>query len=56
MVYNILGQELARLVDGYAPAGSYKIQWSPDNLSSGIYFCRIIAGSFIETKMIVLLK
>jgi len=55
-IYNILGEEIARLVNGYVAAGSHRINWSAENISSGVYFCRIISGNFLETKKIVLLR
>lgn len=57
-VYDLLGKEVATLVDGYQDAGEYKTQFSILNsqLSSGIYFYKIKAGDFIETKKMVFLK
>ncbi len=57
-VYDLFGREVATLVDGYQDAGEYKTQFSILNsqLSSGIYFYKIKAGNFIETKKMVFLK
>jgi len=65
-VYNILGQEVATLVNGVKQAGSYDITFSAkggstsggdvNNLSSGIYFYRLTAGQKIMTKKMILLK
>ncbi len=55
-IYNILGEEVIRLVNGFKNAGSHKISWSANNIPSGVYFCRIISGNFLETKKIVLLR
>ncbi len=55
-IYNILGEEIVRLVDGYVPAGNHKVNWSAGNISSGVYFCRIISSNFLETKKIVLMR
>ncbi|MEP0860283.1 MAG: T9SS type A sorting domain-containing protein [Ignavibacterium sp.] len=60
-VYDILGNEIATLVNDYKPAGSYEVEFSGhsdegQNLTSGVYFYRLQAGSFIETKKMVLLK
>jgi hypothetical protein len=56
-VYDILGNEIATLVDEYKPAGSYEVEFSPKNrLVSGIYFYQLKAGDFIQTKKMLLLK
>ncbi len=59
-VYNLIGQEVATLVNSRQEAGSYNIAFGASNgilrLSSGVYFYRLEAGSFISTKKFVLLK
>ena len=55
-IYDVLGKEIATLVDEYKPAGSYEIDFNASGLSSGIYFYRIQAGNFIETKKMILLR
>ena len=55
-VYDIIGSKVAVLVDEDKPAGSYSVQFNANNLPSGVYFYRIQAGSFIETKKMILLK
>jgi hypothetical protein len=55
-VYNKLGQEIETLVNEEKRAGTYKLTWNAVNLPSGVYFYRLQAGSFIETKKMVLLK
>ncbi len=57
-VYNILGNEVAVLVNEEKHAGNYSIQFSVSNsqMTSGIYFYRMQAGSFIKTKKLILLK
>jgi uncharacterized protein (DUF362 family) len=60
-VYNAAGQEVRSLVDQYKNAGTYKIQWNAKNnsgvlLPSGVYFFRIKAGEYSETKKMVLMK
>jgi len=54
-VYDVLGNEISIIVNEEKPAGSYKIYFDGDGLSSGIYFYRIKAGSFIVTKKMMLL-
>ena len=55
-IYNILGQEVSTLVNEEKPIGTYELNWNASNLSSGIYFYRLHAGSFVETKKMILLK
>jgi plastocyanin len=55
-VFNILGDELATLVNREESAGSHEIQFDAANLTSGIYFYRIQAGNVIQTKRMLLLK
>ena len=55
-VYNILGNEVATLVDENKPAGSYEVEFNAGNLPSGVYFYILKAGSFTQTKKMILLK
>jgi photosystem II stability/assembly factor-like uncharacterized protein len=55
-VYDILGKEVATLVNEEKPAGSYEIEFSADKLPSGVYYYQLKTGSFIKTKKMVLLK
>ena len=55
-VYDILGQEVARLVDGYKPMGSHKIQWRANEMPSGIYYYRLEADGISKTHKMVLMK
>ena len=55
-IFDVLGKEVATLVNEEKPAGEYKIQFNAGNLSSGIYFYTLRAGSFSETKKIILMK
>lgn len=55
-LYDILGKEVQVMVNNTQPAGSYKIEWNGENFPSGVYFYKIQAGDFIETKKMVLLK
>ena len=55
-VYDLLGKEVATLVDEYKPAGSFSVEFNADGLSSGIYFYILRAESFTETKKMILMK
>ena len=57
-VFDVLGREVATLVNEYKQAGKYGVQFSSDafRLSSGVYFYQLRAGSFVETKRMLLLK
>jgi hypothetical protein len=55
-VYDILGKEVATLVNEVKSAGSYTNQWYASQFASGVYFYRLTAGSFFETKKLLLLK
>ncbi|MBK9097162.1 MAG: T9SS type A sorting domain-containing protein [bacterium] len=55
-IYDVLGNEVSTLVDEYLPAGSYETEFNADGLSSGIYFYKLQAGSFVETKKMILIK
>lgn len=55
-IYNILGHRITTLIDGEQKAG-YKIgRWDASSFTSGVYFHRLMAGDFVETKRMVLLK
>jgi len=55
-VYNTLGKEIETLVDGYKSSGTYEISFNAKNLSSGVYFYRIVSGSYSATNKMLLLK
>jgi hypothetical protein len=55
-VYDLLGREVETLVDDQRTAGSYSVEWTPNNLASGVYFYRIQAGAYTETKKLMLLR
>lgn len=55
-IYNVLGQEVMTLVDEKQEPGLHEIKVSSVNLSSGVYFYRLIAGSFVEVKKMILIK
>jgi len=55
-VYDVLGNEIATLVNEEKPAGNYEVNFEAKGLSSGIYFYELQSGGFIETKKMILMK
>ena len=55
-VYDVLGNEIATLVTEEKPAGTYEVEFDGAGLPSGIYFYRLQAGSFIESRKMILIK
>ncbi|HEX5133401.1 MAG TPA: T9SS type A sorting domain-containing protein, partial [Candidatus Krumholzibacteria bacterium] len=56
VVYNVAGQKVATLIDDTAPAGYHTVELDATGLASGVYFYRLDAGSFSQTRKMVLLK
>ena len=55
-VYNLLGQQVVTLVNGVEQPGYKSVNFNANNLASGVYYYRLQAGNFIETKKLVLLR
>ena len=55
-VYDVLGNEITTLVNERKPAGNYEVEFSGNDLPSGVYFYQLKAGSFIQTKKMILLR
>jgi subtilisin family serine protease len=55
-IYDVLGREVASLVNESKPAGIYTVQWNASSVPSGVYFYRVVAGAFVETKKMILMK
>ena len=55
-VYDVLGREVATLVNEEKPAGSYEVNFDATELTSGIYFYQLKAGKFLQTKKMILLR
>lgn len=55
-IYDVLGKEIQTLLNEYKTTGSYEVDFDASSLSSGIYFYRMISGSYSETKKMILLR
>lgn len=55
-VYNLIGQEVAVLVNEYKNAGNYKVDFNAASLTSGVYFYKITSGNYSESKKMILMK
>jgi hypothetical protein len=55
-IFDLLGREVATLISEELSAGNYSRQWNASKLPSGIYFYRLQAGSYAQSKKLVLLK
>ena len=55
-IYDILGNEIATPINKYNPAGKYDIEFNAADLPSGVYFYQLRAGSFTDTKKMILLR
>jgi hypothetical protein len=55
-VFNVLGQEVAELINGHIEAGSHEVQFNAHGLASGLYLYRMKAGDFVRTLKLHVLK
>jgi len=55
-IYNLFGQKVATVVDGQQEAGYESVTWDASEVSSGVYFYKLTAGDFSETKRMMLVK
>ena len=60
-IYNLLGQHVKTLMNEFKPVGDYSVQWDGKNdagekLTSGVYIYRMQAGSFVESKKLMMMK
>ena len=55
-VFDVLGREVTTLVNKEQPQGDYEVDWNAANNSSGVYFYKIQAGDFVDSKKMVLLR
>jgi hypothetical protein len=55
-VFDSEGKMIERLLDEEKEAGTYEVTWNARNLSSGVYFYKLRAGSYVETKKMLMIK
>jgi hypothetical protein len=55
-IYNVLGKEIAVLVNEQLKPGTYEVEWDASNSPSGVYFYKLIASEYTETRKMVLIK
>ena len=55
-VYDLLGREVAVLVNEYKPTGTYSVEFNASRFASGVYFYQLQAGNFVEVKKMILLR
>ncbi|MBM3324355.1 MAG: T9SS type A sorting domain-containing protein, partial [Calditrichaeota bacterium] len=55
-IFNLLGQEVTRLVDGTQLPGAYTLSWDSGDLPSGVYLCRMEAAGFVQTRKMLLVR
>ena len=61
IIYDLMGREVTRLVNGFTPAGYHSVRWNAknqmgENVSAGVYFYHLQSGNFVKTQKMVLLK
>jgi hypothetical protein len=55
-IYDVLGREITVIADERLRAGTYEFRWDASNVSGGVYFCKFTAGTFTDSKKMVLVK
>ena len=55
-IYNLQGREITMLIDANMDAGYHSITWHADRFSSGMYFVKMVAGEFVNTQKLMLVK
>ena len=56
VIYDLLGREIETIVKSEIGNGSHSVEWIPNNISSGVYYYRIITDNYSETKKLILAK
>ena len=55
-VYNLQGREVVALINGNIDSGYHSVVWNAKNHSSGVYFVKMVAGEYISTQKLMLVK
>ena len=55
-VYDIVGNEITTLDEGFRAEGYHQVVFKIDNISSGVYFCRLTAGDFTQIRKMVIIR
>ena len=55
-IYNLQGREVTTLIDANMDAGYHSVVWNADSYSSGVYFVKMVAGEFVNTQKLMLVK
>ena len=55
-IYNSIGQHLKTIASGKYGAGNHSVKWNASGYASGVYFCRLIANDFSESRPMLLVK
>ena len=55
-IYNLQGREVSTLIDANMDAGYHSVVWNADRYPSGMYFTRMIAGKYMKTQKLMLVK
>ena len=55
-IYDLVGRKVVTLVDGELAVGEHSVTWNAEGVASGVYLCRLVAGTFCQTKKVLLLK
>ncbi len=55
-IYDLLGKEMATLVDEHLTPGKYERTWDAGDVASGVYLCRMTAGSYSTVRKMVVMK
>jgi flagellar hook assembly protein FlgD len=55
-IYNTLGQKVTTIVSEKQNAGFYQFEWDATRFASGVYYCKILAGEFVQVSKMVLIR